>query len=128
MPSNRHFGNERGPTLAIVSTPCSVGRNVFRISGDRGHVAYDGLVGNACEDAAANGEVGRGTELILRAVISPITFIASLCAFGWLGYWNVRAHNWLWSAFFGVLVVGACINFFVLRRGLLRSVTGKNRR
>jgi hypothetical protein len=29
----RHFGNERGPTLAIVSTPRSVGRNVSRQSG-----------------------------------------------------------------------------------------------
>jgi hypothetical protein len=32
-----HFGNGRGPTLAILSTPRSVGRNVSRRSGAWGH-------------------------------------------------------------------------------------------
>lgn len=83
-------------------------------------------MGNAYEDAVANGQIGRGAELMLRATISRVTLIASLCVFGLAGYWNACEHHWPWSAYFGVLVLAACVTHFVLRRGLLRSLTGKN--
>jgi hypothetical protein len=73
-------------------------------------------------DGVAEGETaGRGPEIIFRVVKSPITFIASICAFGYLGYWYGRAHNWGWLTFFAGLVVVAGVNFVAARRGWITA-------
>jgi hypothetical protein len=75
-------------------------------------------VRNPYAEAVANGEVGRGTESILRVVISPITIVAEIIGFAYLVYWHAIDSDWSWTIYFGILLIAGPASSLWLRRDL----------